>query len=126
MIRLKAIAAPLAGLTVWTMAGPAAAQAPSCSLPAKAMVRAELLFGRNIDGRPGVSDDAFARFVAREITPRFPDGLTVIDAAGQWRDPATGRILREKSKMVILIVEDGAAARARIDAIATSDRKSVV
>jgi hypothetical protein len=35
----------------------------------------ELLFGRNIGGRLGVSEKAFRRFVDREVTPRFPNGL---------------------------------------------------
>lgn len=35
-----------------------------------------------------VSDEDWRAFLAAEVTPRFPDGLTVIDAAGQWRDGA--------------------------------------
>ena len=35
-----------------------------------------------------------------EITPRFPDGLTVVDSVGQWRDPARGRLVRERGKLV--------------------------
>jgi hypothetical protein len=95
-----------------------AAQGLSCPLPSKAMMRAELLFGRNIGGRLAVTEQAFARFVAAEITPRFPAGLTVIDAAGQWRDSATGRIVREKSKLVVLMAGDAPEVRARIAAIA--------
>jgi hypothetical protein len=90
----------------------------NCPLPSQAMMRAELLFGRNIGGRLAVTEQAFARFVAAEITPRFPAGLTVIDAAGQWRDSATGRIVREKSKLVVLMIGDAPAARERIAAIA--------
>jgi hypothetical protein len=94
------------------------AQGLSCPLPSKAMMRAELLFGRNIGGRLAVTEQAFARFVAAEITPRFPAGLTVIDAAGQWRDSATGRIVREKSKLVVLMTGDEPGSRERIAAIA--------
>ena len=32
-----------------------------------------------------VSDDAWVRFLAEIVTPRFPNGLTVVDANGQWR-----------------------------------------
>lgn len=99
------------------------AQKLDCPLPAKAMMRAELLFGRNIGGRPGVSEQAFARFVATEITPRFPAGLTVIDAAGQWRDSTTGRIVREKSKLVVLMTGDEPDARAAIAAIIGTYKK---
>ncbi len=27
-----------------------------------------------------------ALVLAAEVTPRFPDGLTVVEAGGQWRD----------------------------------------
>jgi hypothetical protein len=68
----------------------------------KAMTVADLLFGRG--GRIAVGETAWARFVAREITPRFPDGLTVFDAKGQWRDPATSRMVRERSKVVTIVL----------------------
>jgi hypothetical protein len=65
---------------------------------------AELMFGRKIGGRVGVSEAAWRRFVDREITPRFPDGLTVLDARGQWRDTQTARIVREPSKLVQIVL----------------------
>ena len=67
-------------------------------------VAGKLPFGRDIGGRLGVSDPAWRRFVAREITPRFPDGLTVTDATGQWRDRSSGRIVREPSKRVEIVL----------------------
>ena len=33
-----------------------------------------------------MSEANWARFLAAEVTPRFPDGFTVLDAKGQWRD----------------------------------------
>jgi hypothetical protein len=75
----------------------------SCTAPLQPMQRIELMFGRDIHGHAGVGDAAWATFLAREITPRFPDGLTVVNAAGQWRDPATGRIAREPSRLVIIV-----------------------
>jgi Protein of unknown function (DUF3574) len=89
----------------------------SCDAPLRSMQRIELMFGRNIRGHLRVGDAAWARFLAREITPRFPDGLTVLDAAGQWRDPAIGRVVREPSKLVIVVTADGAPADDRIAAI---------
>jgi hypothetical protein len=89
----------------------------SCSPPLRPMQRIELMFGRNVHGRPGVGDAAWTRFLAREITPRFPDGLTVLDAAGQWRDPVEGRLVREPGKMVIIVTADDAPVGDRIAAI---------
>jgi Protein of unknown function (DUF3574) len=87
----------------------------ACALPAESMVTAELLFGRNIGDRLGVSDAAFADFLAREITPRFPDGLTVVDARGQWRDGE--RIVREPSKLVLLTFRDDSKRRESLSTI---------
>src|SRR5262249_27399903 len=68
---------------------PAHAQTLTCRTGAQSTAVAELMFGRKIGDRIGVSEAAWARFLDREISPRFPDGLTVVDAAGQWRDQAT-------------------------------------
>ncbi len=48
-----------------------------------------------------VSEDEWQKFVADVVTPRFPDGLTVDDALGQYLDGKT--LVREKSKQLILI-----------------------
>jgi hypothetical protein len=86
------------------------------------MTVAELLFGRKSAGRI-IPDSEWNRFLAREITPRFPDGLTVLDAAGQWRDPAGNAIVREPSKVVIVIFRDDAAAYPKLEAIAESYKR---
>lgn len=91
----------------------AQAQELTCEAPAKPMLRAELMFGRNIGGRLGVTDARWRDYVARELTPRFPDGLTVLDAHGQWRDPH-GTIVRERTKLVVIVTADDTGARKRI------------
>jgi len=74
----------------------------ACLLPAqKPMLVAELFFGRNIPGRAPVSEAEWADFVARVITPNFPDGFTVFDGAGQWRDPQGGAVVREPPKILL-------------------------
>ena len=74
-----------------------------CVAPARLMATADMMFGRNVGNRLVVSDQAFAQFLAAEVTPRFPDGLTVIDARGQWRDGA-GALVREPAKVVLLVL----------------------
>jgi hypothetical protein len=93
------------------------AQQLTCAAPAKPMLRAELMFGRNIGGHLGITDTRWRDYVARELTPRFPDGLTVLDAQGQWRNKR-GAIVRERSKLVIVVTANDAAARERIAAAA--------
>lgn len=82
------------------------------------MVSAELLFGRNIGDRLGVSEADFTRFAAREITPRFPDGLTIIDARGQYRDTERARLIREPSKLVLVTFRDDPQKRLALKEIA--------
>jgi hypothetical protein len=117
--RLALTALPIAQVAAATLltvhAGAAAAQGSACRAAQKQMVVADLLFGRNIGGRLGVTESRWSRFLTREITPRFPDGLTVVDASGQWRDPDRNRIVRERSKLVTIVME--AAAQDKIDAI---------
>lgn len=82
-----------------------------------------MLFGRKIGDRIGVSNVAWARFVDREITPRFPDGLSVVDAAGQWLDPDKKRVVREPSKIVTIVVADLEKGQGAIDAITEAYKK---
>jgi hypothetical protein len=91
--------------------------AVACDAPQRPMQQIELMFGRNVAGRVRVGEAAWRRFLAREITPRFPDGLTVLAAAGQWRDPGGRGAVREASKMVIIVTADDAAVRERIATI---------
>jgi hypothetical protein len=95
---------PLAGvLLVLALSGRGNAQTTECH-GGKPQQVAELMFGRRTGDRIGVSNAAWARFVVREITPRFPDGLTIINASGQWRDPSRNRIVREPSKLVQIVL----------------------
>ena len=61
-----------------------------------------LYFGRSIGDTSVVSDSAWAVFVRDVITPSFPEGATVWDAAGQWRAP-DGKLFRERSFVVELL-----------------------
>ncbi len=72
---------------------------------------AEAFFGRSSGGREVVDDAAWTRFVDEVVTPAFPDGLTVLDGAGQWRDRA-GRLARERSKVLVVALPGGSAEEA--------------
>ena len=74
------------------------------------MLAAELLFG----GSP--SEAAFAGFLDASVTPRFPAGLTVLDAGGRWRAP-DGRLIQERSKLVLIVTPDTPDAVPRLQAI---------
>jgi hypothetical protein len=108
---LRAAAVGLVAL----VAGFNAARAQSalqCSGAQKSWVVAELLFGRE-----HVTDARWARFLADEVTPRFPDGLTAIDARGQWRAPGSDKITKQRSKVVMIAMPPGADNDARLQQI---------
>jgi len=67
------------------------------------MLVAELFFGRDKDGQRNVSDTEWSDFLTSVVTPSFPDGLTVFDGYGQWRNPATGVIGRSPRVKIVLI-----------------------
>lgn len=66
-------------------------------------VETQLFFGTaRPDGGPAVTDRQFMAFVDKEVTPDFPDGLTIQSGRGQWRD-ASGTIEKERSYELILL-----------------------
>jgi uncharacterized protein DUF3574 len=101
----------------------ASAQPAACSAPLKPQQVAELLLGRKIGDRLGVSETQFLNFLDREITPRFPDGLTVYDARGQYRDSERNRIVREPSKVVMIVLSGKAEDIAHLNEIAEAYKK---
>jgi hypothetical protein len=92
--------------------GPVCAQAAGSTAGTEAgattWIKDELYFGLSkpavpASGRGGtISAVEWQRFVDEQITPAFKDGLTVVDAYGQWLNSA-GSVAKEPSKLVILI-----------------------
>ncbi len=78
-----------------------------------ALIQQGLFFGRDISGGGEVSETDFQTFLNNVITPRFPDGLTIFNADGQFLD-STGTIIKEKSKYVTIFVEDNLVNKASI------------
>ncbi len=111
-----------AALAVWMAAVAEAADAPACPHGTERFAEYSLFFGRSKDGAEVVSDEAWSRFLAREVTPRFPDGLTVLDGAGQWRN-AGGKIERERSKLLVVIASPGADSLRRTREIAEAYKR---
>jgi hypothetical protein len=66
------------------------------------LTRNELYFGLSKPAGAKISEVEWQQFLNSVITPRFKEGLTVIDANGQYQNNA-GKLTREKTKLVILI-----------------------
>jgi hypothetical protein len=74
-------------------------------------------FGMNKPTGGAVSEQAFNRFLQQEISSRFPEGLTLFEAKGQWQG-ANGKIEQENSRVVEIVCDDTPENRDKVDAIA--------
>ena len=81
-----------------------------------------LFFGRNIPAGGTVSEAQWDAFVRDVVTPRFPKGLTVWQAQGQWLDPR-GNIVHEAVYVVEILHDPTAADEAAIAAVAAEYKK---
>ena len=79
-----------------------------------------LFFGESMKGDGSVSESDWQSFLADVITPRFPLGLTVINANGQWRGPG-GAIAHEASKVVMIVYANDDSVASRSAKIGTID-----
>ena len=98
-------------------AGGAQARPAACPADLKSQMTAELFFGADIPGGGGeVSEADWTAFLNREVSPRFPDGLTTWDADGRWLAPG-GVQTHEKSRVLWLILSGKPGERARLQAV---------
>jgi hypothetical protein len=88
--------------------------------------RTELFFGRARPDGSVVTDEEFRAFLDDIITPRFPNGLTVLSGTGQFRG-SSGMIKREGAVFVILLYPAGDKdSSVRIEEIRGSYRRIFV
>ncbi|MGO9494442.1 MAG: DUF3574 domain-containing protein [Terracidiphilus sp.] len=82
-------------------------------------VDTKLYFGLGPADHPeqGVSEAQWRDFLDKEVTPRFPDGLSVLDVYGQWQGKNETAPERLRSKLLVIDYPDNAENRAKIDAI---------
>lgn len=92
-----------------------AAVPTACAPLGSARTRTTLYFGLNRKGG-SVSERQWRNFLRDEVTPRFPEGLTVWQADGQWRT-SEGGIARERAKVLLLVHDDTPQVKAAIETI---------
>jgi hypothetical protein len=68
-------------------------------------------------GRGAVSDAEWQDFVAKNITPAFPDGFTIFDAQGAWRAPGSTRTISEPSEVLLVAAPDMPEVLARVETL---------
>jgi len=94
----------------------------ACGANAQPQVRTTLYLGLT---RPKgtVSELEWQLFLRDEVTSRFPEGLTVWEASGQWRGSA-GAVEHERSKVLLLVHADTPAARGAVQAVIERYRRA--
>ena len=88
--------------------------------PAQAQwVRTELYFSVGpLEGQEGVVSPArWREFLDQEVTTRFPDGFSVFDAYGQWKDHDAKVPERLATKVIVILHESSAKRESDIEAI---------
>jgi len=80
--------------------------------------RTELYFGRSIPDGGMVTDEQWEEFLAEVVTPRFPDGFTILKGIGQYREKS-GKIISEPSQVLIFLYSSKTKteSRAKIEEI---------
>ncbi len=88
-----------------------------CHTPSgQAWVRSEIYFGQTKPSGAPITPTDWQTFLDEVVTPQFPAGLTVFDAAGQWRN-ATGHVDRETSKVLVLVHPPSREIETKLDAL---------
>jgi Protein of unknown function (DUF3574) len=100
---------------------PAAAPVPAPAAR-EAWVSDRMYFGRCIPGGGTVSDEEWAAFLREVVTPRFPDGLTVLHGEGQWRD-SLGAVVGEPTVVVEILHPADGRSDAALEEIAAEYKR---
>ena len=113
----------IVGLVLLVVSGCASWRSPmTCPAGQQLLEVNELFFGRDIEGRAPVSDTEWSTFAETVIAREFPDGFTVSEGEGYWRDPATHKAVRERSKIVLVATPKSAAASMGVARISVAYR----
>lgn len=85
-------------------------------------LQATLMFGLKRPNGSRISDVEWAAFLNREVTPRFPEGLTILEGNGQWQDRSSAAITSEPSRLIWIVTSDTPNAIQKLQEIRTAYR----
>ena len=86
------------------------AAGPVCNSGLSPLVEAQLFFGGSI------VPEQWRAFLDQEINPRFPDGFTVLETQGQWRN-RDGTISRETGHELLIVTTRSNTNEEKLNAI---------
>lgn len=88
------------------------------------MTETRLYFGLSRPDGKIVSGKAFASFVASDITPALPEGFTILDGRGYWKDGTSSRTIAEPSKVLVRLHQATRGSNTALDRIADAYKRS--
>ena len=105
-----------------TLSGCAVAmhRAPSCPAGQEQLRTAQLFLGRKAPGLAIKSADLQA-FIDKEIGPRFPEGVTVLEGGSRWQG-ADNMLIRDAAKVVMIVLPARGDSGGRLHAVQTAYR----
>ena len=108
-MRFRATCIATAVACLLLAAGCAPGGDPACPDGMDRFTELNVYFGLEKGSGETVTEEEWHSFLADTVTPHFPDGLTVLDARGQWFDTDAGRLYRESTKLLNVLVPADAA-----------------
>ena len=99
MPKLTALLVTVAA-SIW-LSGCSTLWSPACALGERVSIAEIVYFGAN---KPGgvVSPEEWSTFLREVVTPKFPDGLSVWQATGQWQG-GDGTLIKESTFVLSLV-----------------------
>ena len=89
--------------------------APACPAGQENLRTAQLFLGRKNVG-PRASEPDLQQFIDQEITPRFPDGVTVVNGGAQWQG-SENVLMREAAKVVHIVLPAKGDMNGKLEAV---------
>ena len=89
-----------------------------------AQVETRLYLGLSQPNGPNVSASAFARFLKAEVTSRLPEGYTLLEGQGFWREDSSGKTISEPSRVLVHLHDASPEKNNTLDAIAAAYKKA--
>jgi len=98
-------------MAVLALAGPGqtahAQEKPQVHCPHSQLewLETKLFMGLSKSGSGAVSKHEWDKFVAENFVSRFPNGFTIVETTGYWRDKNTTATVYENGKQVVILHE---------------------
>jgi len=112
-------AGPSTPVTATNAVAPTLTGDPAHPAATSGWVDTKLYFGLGLADHPekGASEAQWRDFLDKEVTPRFPSGLSVVDVYGQWQGKSNPTPERLRSKLLIVDYQDSQENRDKVEAI---------